>query len=110
MKVVELESSKAALEFGVKMKREGEESECMQYLWMTSDLGKVEATPLLADIYRTVKMVDGDNEESRRLFGIVEEGIVYQQAEGFKWGMNQETKALFIKGETIGVGENGIPW
>ena len=76
----ELGNTKAAMKMQMKMEKEGKESECVKYLWMASDLGKMEATVLLAEIYRSGKMVDGDDEESRRLFG-----IVFQQAEGFKW-------------------------
>ena len=44
---------------------------------MVSNLGKIKATSLLTEIYGRGKMVDEDGEESKRLFGIVEEGIVY---------------------------------
>ena len=61
---------KSSTGFGDKNGGREKESECARYLWMVSDMGKIEATTQLAEIYQSVKIVDGDDEESRRLFGI----------------------------------------
>lgn len=110
VKAAQLGNPKAALELGRKMERNEKESECVRYLWMASDLGEIEATIRLAEIYQIGEMVDKDERESKRLFRIVVEGGNYQEADGVQWGVDQEMKILYIGGEGIWNGEREIPW
>lgn len=107
----ELGNPNAALELGMKSEIEWKESECVRYLWMASDLGKEEATIRLAEIYQNGNRVNRDEEESKKMFRIGMEGVVYQQAKGFECGIHQSAKILFIKGANIDRnGELTMPW
>ena len=101
VKEAEFGSSKAVLELGIKMEREGKESECIRFLWTASDLWELEAAVHLAQIYQIGKIANRDYKESRRLFSIVEEGIICQQVEGFKWEMNQKQRPFSSKEENL---------
>lgn len=70
---------------------------------MESDLGEVETTIRLAEIYRRGKMVEEDEGESRRLVGIATRYVNNRQADGFDWGINLQAKTLFIKGKALKV-------
>ena len=109
-KAAKLGNTKAALEIGAKTEREEIDSERVRFLWMASDSGEMEATARLAEIYKSGKMVEKDEEESRRLLGVVMTGINWQHAGEFEWGVDQETKTLFIKGGSISDMGNGVPW
>ena len=107
IKAAELGSSKAALDLGKKMKRKGNERKCVRYLWMASDLGEEEATSQLSEIYRSGKMVEKDDDEADRLW--VEQDARFQKFEnGLEWGIEQDTKALFIRGN--GRMGSSVPW
>ena len=106
-KAADLGNSEAALELGMNFEKEGREIECVRYLWIASDLVEVEASAHLAEIYKHGKMVEMDEEESKRLLSIATEGVDYQQADGFEWGVNQKEKILFIKGGSIERDERG---
>ena len=111
MKAAELGNSQAALELGMKMETERNESGCVRYLWMASDSGEMEATIHLAEIYRRGAMVEEDGGESERLHEMVTREIGYQQEVGFMWSIDQREKTLFVKGERIDVGWGcGMPW
>ena len=106
-KAAELGNSKAALDLGMKMKREGNECECVRYLWMASDLGDKEAESQLSEVYRSGKMVEKDTDEADRLG--MDAHVQFQKFEnGLEWGIDQNTKTLFIRGN----GRMGycVPW
>ena len=97
-KAAELGNSEAALAMGAKMKKEGNESEYVRYMWMASDLGEKKAIFQLVDIYRSGKMVEKDTGEAYRLW--MDAHVQFQKYKpGLEWGIDQDTKTLFIRGE-----------
>lgn len=70
VKAAELGNSKAALELGLKMEKEGKKNECMRFLWMASDYGEVETITRLEEIYRSGKIASEDDMDSKRLYGV----------------------------------------
>ena len=95
-RAVELGNTKAMLGLGMKMNREGRESECTGYFWMALEAGESEAVFQLAETYRNGEMVEKDNEESEGLLEEEADTMHFEKSEEeIEWNYNEAAKTLF---------------